>query len=296
MIEPDHERRRPPAGEGFTDSVSFAFGDPEAGVHGLARIGVAAAEERASALAVLFSGTDPVAATASAGAEAPGDWDEARVGDVSARIDEPLARWRASFRGEEGGFELEFSAASPPLEQGPEAAAAQASGVVGYEQLCRVEGEVAIGGRRRPLSCLGQRGHGWGASPWSDIELARTVSIWLPDGPAGLLLSAVRPAGATGHGDEATTAFLVDPRTEVGPFQEVAEPRLSTTYDREGRQVRAGLELWLEADDELPRRAAGELACGTTLELGALRLDCAFFSWRMGGEPGSGRYDVLRRT
>ena len=36
-----------------------------------------------------------------------------------------------------------------------------------------------------------------------------------------------------------------------------AEPRLSTTYDAEGHQRRAGLELWVGEDDPLPRRAGG---------------------------------------
>jgi hypothetical protein len=76
----------------------------------------------------------------------------------------------------------------------------------------------------------------------------------------------------------------------------VAEPRLSTTYDSGGRQRRAGLELWMSEDDELPRRMAGEVACGTSLELGRLRLECAFFRWTMEGRAGAGRYDILRRA
>ena len=62
-----------------------------------------------------------------------------------------------------------------------------------------------------------------------------------------------------------------------------------------GRQRHAGLELWV-GEDGFPRRAAGEVLCGTTLDLGRLRLDCAFFRWRMDGREGVGRYDVLRRT
>ncbi len=46
----------------------------------------------------------------------------------------------------------------------------------------------------------------------------------------------------------------------------------------------------------MPHRAAGEVVCGTTLDLGRLRLDCAFFMWRMEGRSGVGRYDVLRRA
>jgi hypothetical protein len=41
---------------------------------------------------------------------------------------------------------------------------------------------------------------------------------------------------------------------------------------------------------------AGEVACGTSLELGRLHLDCAFFHWRTDGRAGVGRYDVLRRA
>ncbi len=57
------------------------------------------------------------------------------------------------------------------------------------------------------------------------------------------------------------------------------------------------MELW-ESDDErtYPHRAAGEAVCGTTLDLGRLRLECAFFHWRMDGRRGVGRYDVLRRA
>ena len=57
----------------------------------------------------------------------------------------------------------------------------------------------------------------------------------------------------------------------------------------------AGLELY-ETEESPARRAAGEAVCGTTLDLGRLRLDCAFFRWRMEGREGVGRYDVLRRV
>ena len=42
--------------------------------------------------------------------------------------------------------------------------------------------------------------------------------------------------------------------------------------------------------------AAGEVVCGTSLDLGRLRLDCAFLRWRMEGREGVGRYDILRRV
>ena len=45
-----------------------------------------------------------------------------------------------------------------------------------------------------------------------------------------------------------------------------------------------------------PHRGSGEVLCGSTLDLGALRLECAFFRWRVEGGTGVGRYDVLRRA
>ena len=71
---------------------------------------------------------------------------------------------------------------------------------------------------------------------------------------------------------------------------------------REALKIAAGFrgeeafEAGVAEDDDYARRAAGEVACGTTLDLGRLRLDCAFFTWRMEGRSGVGRYDVLRRV
>ena len=161
----------------------------------------------------------------------------------------------------------------------------------GYEQLCRVEGSATVDGSERTISCLGQRGHSWGVADWERMELARTVCAWWDDDHA-LMLTAIRPAGSDHHDNEQIAAHLVE-----GEPMEVAEPRLSTTYDGEGHQHRAGLELYVSGeDDEYPRRMAGEVTCGTSLDLGRLRLDCAFFEWRTEGRAGTGRYDLLRRT
>jgi hypothetical protein len=105
-------------------------------------------------------------------------------------------------------------------------------------------------------------------------------------------LLAVRPASAKHHGDEAVaaTVFL------GGEPVPVAESLVSTTFDSDGRQRHVGLELWLDDDGGFPYRAAGEVLCGTTLDLGRLRLDAAFFAWRAEGRVGVGRYDVVRRA
>jgi hypothetical protein len=105
-------------------------------------------------------------------------------------------------------------------------------------------------------------------------------------------LAAMRPLGAGGHEQELVGAALVGGEAP----HPIADARLSTTLDAAGCQRRAGLELWVGEEDPVPLHAAGEAVCGTTLDLGRLRLDAAFFHWRAAGRAGVGRYDVLRRA
>jgi hypothetical protein len=256
------EHEQPQArGSDESDSVTVAFGDPGARVFGLARTALGGGE--ASGMGILFDGAEPVAV---------------RTEGVRVEVVEPLRRWTAAL---DGAFELEVEALSEPAD-------ASVGDTRGYEQLCRVRGTAA----GRPVDCLGQRGHSWGRADWSKLELARAVSAWLDESTA-VTLSAARPSSAKHHADEDVAAQVILGGTAVP----VRDPRLSTRYDAEGRQVHAGLELWVaDEDGEFPHRAAGEVLCGTTLDLGKLRLDCAFFAWRMDGKAGVGRYDILRRA
>ena len=300
MIEPQDERARPGTDEAFGDAVTFAFGDEESELFASARIGFSPATGTLSALAVVFAGREPVAAMARGDIEADAvDWQAAEAAGVRATIEEPLRRWSVGFEGDGAGFNARLQALTGPMEFAPDSPAALVGGVQGYEQLCAVEAEVTVGGETRSLECLGQREHSWGTPRWDHIARAATVSAWLaPD--RAIALRTARLAGAEGHEDEAISAVLVDAdpaNPDAGPrAHEVAEPRLSTTYDAEGHQRRAGLELWVGEEDQLPRRAGGRALCGTTLELGRLRLDSAFFAWRMEGRAGVGRYDVVRRA
>jgi hypothetical protein len=298
MIGLEHEAARAPepGAAGFGDAVTFAFGDPTQGLYGSARLGLVPGEPvRASGLGLLFRGEELIAVDAAGGLELDGtpDWRAVEAGDVRATIERPLEAWEVVYDGDDGGFDLRFEALCPPAElEAGGGAAASAAGLHGYEQLCRAAGTVRCGEQRLKVECLGQRGHQWGAPDWERIELARTVSAWF-DGGSGVALTSVRPHDAAGHGEEATSACLLG----ADAVTAVAEPLLSTTLDGSGRQQRASLELWEEHDEDVfPHRAAGEAVCGTTLELGRLRLECAFFRWRMEGRVGVGRYDVLRRA
>jgi hypothetical protein len=297
MIGPQDEAARAPAPDaaGFGDAVTFAFGDVGQGIHGSARLGLVPGEPaRASGLGLLFRGGELVAVDATGGIDLEGeaDWRELEAGDVRTTIERPLEAWDVVYDGDDGGFELRFEAISAPAELSAGAIAASAADLQGYEQLCRVTGTVRTGDGRAQVDCLGQRGHQWGAPDWERIALARTVSAWFDDGH-GVTLASVRHGDASAHGHEAISAWLLDRERIVT----VGEPLVSTTLDGEGRQLRAGLELWEDRDERpYPHRAAGEAVCGTTLDLGRLRLDCAFFQWRMEGRRGVGRYDVLRRA
>jgi hypothetical protein len=297
MIDAERERPRPGSGEGFTDAVTFAFADAEAELFGSARLGLAPEGETASALAVLFAGREAVVVHAQGGVEiTEADWADIEVAGLRARIGEPLQRWSVDFEHDDGAFALSFTALAPSFEFGVDTAVARTGGMEGYEHFCRVEGEVSVAGRSRPVTCLGQRGHAWGTPDWDAIERATSVSVWLSEDRA-IALQAVMPAGAQGHDAEAVSAVLLDAGEEGPVVHPVSEPRLSTTYDAEGHHRRAGLELWLEEDDSgFPRRAAGGVLCGTTLQLGRLRMDNAFFEWTMDGEHGLGRYEILRRA
>lgn len=292
MIGPEHETPRPAEGAGFGDAVTFAFGDPATGLYGSARVGLVPGEPaHASSIALLFH--DRGVASVSSGAVEVGalDWTRVEAGDVTAEIVEPLRAWTVAYDGDGGGFELRFDALGPPAEVGQGALAESAVSLHGYEQLCRVRGTVSVGGRRWTVDCLGQRGHQWGAPDWTRIELSRTLGIWLED-ERGVALASVRPRGAAGQEDEVVSAFLLDDEAIS-----IDDPRISTTLDGSGRQLRAGLELWVDEEGEHgPLRAAGDAVCGTTFDLGELRLDCSFFEWRMGGMRGVGRYDLLRRA
>jgi hypothetical protein len=274
------EAPRPLRKAGDTDAVTFSWADVSAGVYGLARVAsglLADGTTSHSVLTVGFAGRDTLGAIAEAGAEPPVE--------IVAAVLEPLERWALVGTGELS-FELEFEALTPPAEYGGRISLVKTGGMEGYEQLCRVRGTMA----GRAVDGLGQRGHSWGNPDWDKIALTRSVSAWFNDG-SGSVLSAVRPVKASSHADEALWAAVFDGSRALS----VGQPRLSTTTDAEGRQIRAGLEFWLDKDDDYPTRGLGEVVTGSTLELGALRLDVAFFNWHIEGRTAVGRYDIIRR-
>ena len=290
--------------EASGDSIAFSFGDPSAQLYGLARLGLSRADggRQGSALALLFAGREPVAVLARGAVAVPEDagWERIELDALRATVEAPLKRWTVSFdAGDGGGFALEFSALGGAAALQADDPVARLGGMAGYEQPCSVRGTVRAGGRVRGFDGLGQRGHSWGDAGWDRIGLARTVAAWTP--ASSTAVTAIRPAGATDHASESTWAALWESdaeeprRAATQSAVAIRDCRLSTTYDGDGHARRAGLELWSSGAD-WPRRASGEVLCGSSLELGELRLDCAFFRWQLEGRAGVGRYDIVRRA
>src|SRR5207302_3607049 len=94
MISPEAERPRPGADEAFADAVTFAFGDDEAELFGIARIGFSPATGALNALAIVFAGREPVAAIARGGIDADAvDWRAAEAGGGRSTREEPPQGW-----------------------------------------------------------------------------------------------------------------------------------------------------------------------------------------------------------
>jgi hypothetical protein len=180
---------------------------------------------------------------------------------------------------------LTVTAVSPP---------ASSSALPGFEQLVRVRGHAGLGdGAAREIDCLGLRV----VRPELDLgqlDSVREVAAWF-EGDEAMSLTALRPRGAAGHERDSVSAAIFDPER----VREVEDPRLSTTYGRDGLPLRAGLELWLavEGDEEqqFPRRAAGEaLGAGARFSHAALELQARPLRWHSLGLEGAGLYLLAR--
>ena len=280
--------------DAFSDALTISFGDRAAGVFGTTRLGLSGGAG-ASGLVMLFDGADvaAVAAESNVTVEDGGGWDSIGAAGIDVETLEPLRAWRLAFAGEDASLDLEVEALAEPYALDPADPVAKLGGMSGFEQPLRVRGSARLRGRRAQIEGLGQRGRSWGEPDWGAIGRTRVLGAWFP--ATALSIAAIAPQGADGHDHDAISAVVFEHGGDEPHVSRVCDPRLSTTFDEDGRQRRAGLELWM-SDDGPVRRAAGEVLCGTTLDLGRLRLRCAFLEWRMEGRTGVGRYDLLTRA
>jgi len=206
---------------------------------------------------------------------------------TTARLDGsgPDEDWRIT--GE--GLELSITAVGEP---------AHATGGeperTGFDQLCRVSGRFETAdGSAHAVASLGIRGAREGSLEARRFEALRSVAAWFEPSD-GLALAAFRGAGAAGQDRDLISAAVLDTESSAP----VEDPRLSTTYSAEGWATRAGLELWLDGDEDqqLMRRASGE-AVGARGEAaaGTLELRAELFRWNSHGRDGAGVYLIASR-
>jgi hypothetical protein len=236
---------------------TLAFGEPGAGMWGCA----------------WADGEACVAVAGTAADDAPLAIADAAI--TGSRADEP---WSVVADG------LELTAAAFGR-----AAVVEALG--GFDQLCRVTGTVRLGGADRQVEALGRRAVRAGLD-FSRLDSLRDLSAWFaPD--EGLALTSMRPRGAKGHDRDTLAATVFG---EDGP-RPVADPRLSSTYGRDGRLLHTGLELWLDAenDQQYPRRAAADaIGEAVRVERGGITVTAWPLRWHSRGEEGPGVYVLAR--
>jgi hypothetical protein len=187
------------------------------------------------------------------------------------------------------GAELVVTAVGEPVAaEGPEPAGH------GFDQLCRVAGRFSVSGQDQDVTSAGVRGaRDGGLRGANGFESVREVAVWFE--PAdGLALTAFRPAGAKGQDGDVISAAVLDAES----WAPVEDPRLSTTYAGDGWASRAGLELWLAADEDQQelRRAAGEaVGARASAVAGDLELRAELFRWHSRGRDGTGVYVLTTR-
>jgi hypothetical protein len=151
---------------------------------------------------------------------------------------------------------------------------------------CRVSGAANVAGVEREFDVAGVRLH--------NLSLERAESLrlfagWFP-GSHEVALLASRPKGTRGHDQDELSVIAIGEEHPV-----VLDPRLSTTYDKQGDPLRVGIELWLvddpDTEEQFSRRVAGAATGSRVAEskrtpaLGVHALECI-----SRGERGAGVY------
>ena len=262
-------------GAGFRDALSVDFVDPEAAACGLVRVEVGGGAVRGRG-ALLTPGGEAV--TTREG-DPPGEWDSIELDGV--RISDDGHRASASMQADAGGFEIELTRlAGAALEPG--SGFADAAGLSEEAFAARLEGSWHAGGASGTIECVGRIVRTSGETHWDRVELVRSLTVALDDGSV-LALASARPGGASGHGEEVSSALLADSDRALARFD---EPLVSTEYDPAGEPRRVGVELWPSDDDGVAVRGAGT-AVGSAAS-------STFLRFTLDGKPGTARYELAR--
>jgi len=275
--------------------ITLSFADMQAGLCGQARLSLGPQHRGVQTMVVVFAHARTLAVVQADIPRPP----EGQMRHGPLRLGEmPDGSWSADFEGGadgEGAFALQVSPVGLTLDV-PAVDAVGAEPQTSEQQLARVRGQLTVAGRPEAVEGIGQVGRSRDAGAPIGATVTRELDAWLAQDLA-ICLRASRPSGAREHAGETVMAIM----QEGSPAHLLAldETRLSTTYDAQGQQRRASLEIWPQADSDYPRRAAAQTICGASIRLDdnraqAMRWDCAFMAWQMEGRVGVGPYSILR--
>jgi hypothetical protein len=193
-----------------------------------------------------------------------GFWDDAarlaglgwQLGDASGGVvmrDGAVTPGAAETKAGESSVRLELAAGDERIEAEltPRHDGAPANGDGNETSPCSAT--VRVAGQRRVIECRGYLTR-WAADPLHDAGLLRHLAMPTADG--GVLVVLSRAKAGEGFAEEHSSALLLDAEGAAHPYPHAF---LSTQYDDEGRQTRAGLELWSSDEEAPPIRAAGTL-------------------------------------
>ena len=215
-------------------------------------------------------------------------WD---LGDPGAMVLLDGQPHAATFAIEEGGdaavLELAAEGASVEATLTPEAATVALPGAAGGLEINECVAEVRPKGGSKTVRCEGEIGR-WSGDALDGAASFRYLAI--EHGDAILIATAKGQAGAAGHGEEETSAWVLRDE-QATPFEEAF---ISTQYDGEGNPTRIGLELWAEDADQSSRAAATRVAGSL---VGGVKLGDSWagqFRCHTDGTEGRGSYLLWR--
>lgn len=266
---------------------TIAFGDLQTGLWGTAWV----PDPREPGLLGLGRGQDTTTLPATLESGLAGGLEGGLDGGLGEALEGAEAREEWRLVGDHA--ELIVSPAGEAVGSGEQGTTA------GFDQICRISGRVVLAGTEQQLDCQGHRGAHAAVLDPSRLDSLREVSAWFE--PAeGFSLLALRERGSEGNEGDLVTAAVHGHEASA----QVADPRLSTTYARDGRPLRVGLELWVGdgdtaeeavAQEQYPRRAAGQ-AVGSEIRTsaGALELQAELLTWHSESREGAGVYLLAR--
>ncbi len=183
-VAPLDELRHEPGPGDWQESWSFDLAAPDASLGASVRLALDPATGHAWFWAAVVGPDRPTVALRDHDVEAPrGDGLELRAPGLWTDLvcEEPLDHWSIGLEAfavafedpldawsdERGaptpmGFDLGWEASEPPRRRPADA------GVHGYEQACRVNGEVLVGAERLTIDGWGARRHAWGPRRWHE--------------------------------------------------------------------------------------------------------------------------------